>query len=62
MIVKYYGFGELDHKGDVTRNAVLNVLRWTAPDTAARHMTLCPPSACLWLVPGTFDLEGRYVE
>ena len=62
MMIKYYGFGELEPNGNLARKSVLNVLRWTSPETAAMHMNLNSPSACLWIVPGTVTEEGWHVE
>jgi len=63
MVIKYYGFGELPSPTyQEYRNAVLNVLRSTDTQFATSHITNATPSACVWLVPGTFDLEGRHVE
>lgn len=62
MIVKYYGFGELaDPKnGYPYRNASIGLLHSTSTQFATRYLN-GTPSACVWLVPGTFDLEGRHV-
>lgn len=63
MIVKYYGFGELPNPSNegTYRNAVINVLQATDPTTAHRHLGRATPSACIMLVPGTFDENGRHV-
>lgn len=63
MLVKYYGFGELPcpENGNTFQPAVLNVLHRTDTQLASRYLN-GTPSACVWLVPGTFDLEGRHVE
>jgi hypothetical protein len=67
MVVKYYGFGgcEWEGVGDERRivpvNAVINVLFCTPAHELAHRCPDETPSASVWLVPGTFDLEGRHV-
>lgn len=60
MIVKYYGFGEPPQVRDA-RNAVINVLQAQTVESLSRYTWHLDPSVCIWLVPGTFDLEGRHV-
>lgn len=62
MIVKYYGYGLQAVPGESLPyvNASIMVLHATSPEMAARHIT--QPSACVWMVPGTFTKDGRHAD
>lgn len=61
MVVKYYGFGDR-RWGTAQRNAVINTFMRQTVERLYETVVQLDASACIWLVPGTFDLEGRHVE
>lgn len=61
MVVKYYGFGDPPGVKD-QRNAVINTFMRQTVEPLYETVEQLDASACIWLVPGTFDLEGRHVE
>lgn len=61
MVIKYYGYGQHGtYKGWDDTDAMINLLFTTPAHKLCDH-THGTPSLCVWLVPGTFDLEGRHV-
>lgn len=64
MIIKYYGYGHMAVPSEQLPyvNAAVLVLKATSPEMAARNFTPDQPSACVWMVPGTFNVDGRNVE
>lgn len=63
MVVKYYGYGDtyVDQQGRQWKSeSVINVLYATRAESLASRCE-GTPTASVWMVPGTFDLEGRHV-
>ncbi len=62
MVVKYYGREYRDAQtGKVL--ATSSIMSFTMLDTTTLSELIqsYEKGACVWLVPGTFDLEGRHV-
>lgn len=64
MVVKYYGVGHpaLPEEELPFVNAAVMAFRKVSVEELSLYLHACEPGACVWLVPGTFDLEGHHVE
>jgi hypothetical protein len=60
MIIKYYGKPDRDNNGKVYGDTL--IFRFWHVGTQELHELFSEPSQCIWLVPGTFDEDGRNVE
>lgn len=63
MIVKYYGRELRDAQtGKVAATTSILIFRLLSTTTVSENLDRYEKGACVWLVPGTFDLEGSHVE
>lgn len=64
MIVKYYGIGHpaIPEKNLPFINAVIHTFEKMGAEQLSEYLRFYEPGASVWLVPGTFDLDGNHVE